>query len=470
MQSVHESLINDIPLCVTNGTTPALTSLHNTFKDQNFKQYVSNRLVKSSHGALYRDASYNFASEVFELGKDKSDLPQRASCVRLIFDKVWQPWNIQKYKKAAPPTCPHCEAEDSLGHLLRDCPIPTIKNIRKAAMESIRTIGSEGDELTHVIFDAVLEIIHEPDGASIWRALWLPKHIESLRTKLNAAGLAPLEPTGLALDSIRSRAIHSKVLDIAKVLGQGALDMMRERSALFQDALHPTNKPTSGKLVPPPLALYTNQKKFKKKIKQTPVPLLENSRVKSMFPAFVPPPRKHPRVLAQEYQRERELAREALTVALRASRAEQQAAVYAASFIVENDVIQPWDPRAFPYFNQSDNSEQVVRPQHLDREASWQYFCGSMFNQAQRAQIFETAQARDRRIEQLASEERQPDPDPHYTPYRHVFGRKFAKPTRPNNETAQALEDQAQPSPQCSLASSSSTTLLELEPVISARL
>jgi hypothetical protein len=95
MQSVHESLINDIPLCVTNGTTPALTSLHNTFKDQNFKQYVSNRLVKSSHGALYGDASYNFASEVFELGKDKSDLPQRASCVRLIFDKVWQPWNIQ---------------------------------------------------------------------------------------------------------------------------------------------------------------------------------------------------------------------------------------------------------------------------------------------------------------------------------------------------------------------------------------
>ena len=89
MQLVHEAFINDIPLCVTSGSTPTLKSLHNTFGEQNFKQYVSNRLVKTSHGNLYRDASYHLCTEIFNL--EKQELPQKASCVRLLFNKVWQP-------------------------------------------------------------------------------------------------------------------------------------------------------------------------------------------------------------------------------------------------------------------------------------------------------------------------------------------------------------------------------------------
>ena len=168
---------------MTNGSTPNLLSLHNTFSARNFKQYINDRLVKTSHGDLYRDASYHLCTQVFDL--DRKDLAQKASCVRLIFDKVWQPWNIQKYKKLAPPRCPHCEVEDSLGHLLRDCTEPAILNLRKAALDSVRLIASEGNETNHAVLDAMLEVISEPDGATIWRSLWLPAQIESFRTRLH---------------------------------------------------------------------------------------------------------------------------------------------------------------------------------------------------------------------------------------------------------------------------------------------
>jgi hypothetical protein len=89
MQAVHEALIDDIPLCVTNGSTPALSSLHNTFSKQNFTQYISDRLTKTAHGNFYRDASYSFCTEIVDL--TKADITQRASAVRLVFDKFWQP-------------------------------------------------------------------------------------------------------------------------------------------------------------------------------------------------------------------------------------------------------------------------------------------------------------------------------------------------------------------------------------------
>ena len=79
---------------------PTLISLHNTFEDQHFKQYVTDRLVKTAHGTFYRDAAYPFAARIFEL--DKADRVQRASCQRLIFNKVWQPCNITKYKGLPP--------------------------------------------------------------------------------------------------------------------------------------------------------------------------------------------------------------------------------------------------------------------------------------------------------------------------------------------------------------------------------
>jgi hypothetical protein len=87
MIQAHKALISEIPLCVTDGNSPTLKSLHNIFKEQNFKKYLSDRLEGSSKGNFYRDASYAFVSQVFEL--DKADICQRASCQRLIFDKVF---------------------------------------------------------------------------------------------------------------------------------------------------------------------------------------------------------------------------------------------------------------------------------------------------------------------------------------------------------------------------------------------
>ena len=103
MREVHSAFITDIPLCVTDGSTPALLSLHNIFEAQNFNQYISERLEKTQYGDFYKDAAYHFTTQVFQL--DKADLCQRASCQRLIFDKVWQPWNITRYNGQPQAQC-----------------------------------------------------------------------------------------------------------------------------------------------------------------------------------------------------------------------------------------------------------------------------------------------------------------------------------------------------------------------------
>ena len=142
--------------------------------------------------------------------------------------------------------CRHCEVEDSLGHLLRDCTQPATLKLRQAALVETRRIVAEGDDLMHHVYDAMLETISEPHGASIWRGLWLPQHIESFRTKLFIAGHIELEATYMQFDSPISRAIHAALLDIAKVFGQASLNMMRERTAQTQDALHPTRAQQAG--------------------------------------------------------------------------------------------------------------------------------------------------------------------------------------------------------------------------------
>jgi hypothetical protein len=261
-QAVHESLINDIPLCVTNGATPTLLSLHNIFSQATFKKYINDRLTKTTHGNLYRDASYNFCTEVFDL--DTGDILYRASCARLIFDKLWQPWNTQKYKKLAPPLCPHCNVEDSLGHLLRDCTLPSIATLRRAAIDAARKVVSEGDDLTHAVLDSTLEVMAEEQGATLWRGLWLPAQIEAFRRKLHGKRLIAMDPRYMQHDSRISREIHAALLDISKIFGQAALNMMRERNAQTQDALHPMRKKQAGKSLPPPLELY-NRRNFSRR-------------------------------------------------------------------------------------------------------------------------------------------------------------------------------------------------------------
>jgi hypothetical protein len=393
MKTVHESLINDIPLCVTDGSTPTLTSLHNIFSAQNFKQYVDERTAQSSHGNLFRDAAYNFCSEVFDL--EKGDLPHRASCDRLIFDKVWQPWNTNKYKRLPPPICPCCMKEDSLSHLLGECTEPTTNYLRKAGIDAVRTVIAEGDDLAHAVLDAVLDILQEPDGATLHRALWLPHQIESLRAKLFQSNKISLDPHCFKWDSPQKRAIQSTLLDISKILGQSALHIMRERNTQTQDALHPTRKPQAGNINLSPLDLYNRQKKFRKRARATEGPHPQtNSRVTSLHVPFVRPPRVTPLQREQAYQLELRAARQAEDDEARLARAEMQAATYAAPFpTLPARPPDPWDPAAFPYLPEGGIGEGPNRPYNdrnrLDRS---ERIMRMTTNQFHRAELYEAAQ------------------------------------------------------------------------------
>ena len=109
-------------------------------------------------------------------------------------------------------------------------------------MDAARKVVSEGDDLTHAVYDSTLEVMAEEQGATLWRGLWLPAQIEALRRKLHGKGLIAMNPRYIQHDSRTSREIHSALLDISKIFGQAALNMMRERNAQTQDALHPTRK------------------------------------------------------------------------------------------------------------------------------------------------------------------------------------------------------------------------------------
>jgi len=130
-----------------------------------------------------------------------------------------------------------------------------------------RKVVSEGDDLIHAVFDAMLEVIGEDLGESIWRGLWLSQHLDSFRAKLAQVNIISLDPQCILYDSPRARANHAATLDIAKIFGQASLNMMRERNAMTHDLNNPLLAAAAGKNISPPLALYDNQKKFRKKTK-----------------------------------------------------------------------------------------------------------------------------------------------------------------------------------------------------------
>ena len=138
--------------------------------------------------------------------------------------------------------------------MLRDCSVPSISNLRKSAIDTARKVVSEGDDIIHVVFDSILDVINEDLGDTIWRGLWLPQQVESIRSKIAESAIVTLEPHCISYDSPRARAIHAATLDIAKILGQGALNMMRERTAISHDAANPLQAQKAGKNLPPPLA------------------------------------------------------------------------------------------------------------------------------------------------------------------------------------------------------------------------
>ena len=279
-----------------------------------------------------------------------------------------------------------------MDHMLRDCKQAAVAALRSEALVTARRIVAEGDALMHAVFDAMLEVIKEPHGASILRGLWLPQHIESLRSKLYISGHVPLDKTEIAWDSPKSKAVHSAVLDIAKVLGQASVNIMRERNAQTQDALNPTRAQQAGKLFPPPLELYDCQKKFKKTKAKPKVPARITTRMMSLHPKFVPEKRKHPRVLAQEYNRERELVAEAARTASIAAMRARAAEVYAELIVALPRVPRTWDPEVYPYDVVPEHPPAPAGDNNYAATLKWWYidrWRRARQNQLERAEIYE---------------------------------------------------------------------------------
>ena len=74
--------------------------------------------------------------------------------MRLVFDKVRQPLNSQRYKRLVSPICTHYEIEDSLVTSSE-----TACNLRKASMEPVWSTLADGAHLMLAVSDAMFEVV-----------------------------------------------------------------------------------------------------------------------------------------------------------------------------------------------------------------------------------------------------------------------------------------------------------------------
>ena len=146
MTEVHENFMRDIPLCISNGRTPTLMSLQNLMKRNNTNGYIADRSKITSRGRLYTDASYHLCVAVNNL--DKGDLLQRAACIRMTFDKYYQPWNIERWAGREPALCLNCGLLDSFAHMVMDCDDPQSELICAEGRELCRAYLAGQDTIT----------------------------------------------------------------------------------------------------------------------------------------------------------------------------------------------------------------------------------------------------------------------------------------------------------------------------------
>ena len=66
---------------------------------------------------------------------------------------------------------------------------------------------SQDDDIAHAVRDAVLEILALPHAANLFRGIWQPQQVETLRLKLHESIGVPLDPLAIVNDSPLKRRI-----------------------------------------------------------------------------------------------------------------------------------------------------------------------------------------------------------------------------------------------------------------------
>jgi len=180
-----------LQLHLVEGDHIFLTALKDKMQSTTFKAYVQQRIKHSTLNDHWTTTTYELANQAWNL--DIGNLSQRSSSIRIIFDKLWQPWNIKKYKKEKDLThaneesqesiaedcnfiCHNCNKQlDSLEHLICYCDNVLIVGLRNEGKDDRRILRTQANNcpLTTIVYDIIESMLtSQQNPVFLYISLW----------------------------------------------------------------------------------------------------------------------------------------------------------------------------------------------------------------------------------------------------------------------------------------------------------
>jgi len=187
-QFITLDIIPQLQLYLIEKDSIFLTSLNSKMQERDFAKYTQNRSLTSSLKQHWTTTTYPLATQAWNL--DIGTLSQNSSSIRIIFNKLWQPWNSTRYKnKIGDITetdqqnnlleqtgleCPYCQQLDSLEHLICNCPHQELKNLRFEGIQERRRLKEEADQhpLTLKVYSIIENMLSQSNPLYIYISLW----------------------------------------------------------------------------------------------------------------------------------------------------------------------------------------------------------------------------------------------------------------------------------------------------------
>ena len=169
-----------------------LTTMKMVFNAQTANAYTTYRDQHQEVGKWFTwdwfDIYWMFTSKVYHF--DECTHLERSLQVRIIFNKLWQQWNIFRFDNNKHPEitdkCRLCGQVDSMLHLIIECKCGGMLDIWRDGRLALQTIMSEiGENKWKVeLLEILVHLLKQEGAMHIWTATWQPHQIEYLRVKL----------------------------------------------------------------------------------------------------------------------------------------------------------------------------------------------------------------------------------------------------------------------------------------------
>ena len=275
IKEILESMSEDFGLYISQNGTPNLSGLRDHFNIQKAHEYNHIRnLFKAESSHDWFDMSLEFANLVWNFEKLTAD--ERHSINRIVYNKLWQPYNIYRYEqeknKPNPNVsnkCPACGLIDPMEHLLKGCDTEQTREIWQDGTGAFERMLAEMENTTvnKQIVKIVLELLNQVDSHHIWLATWQPRQKEYFKKRFDM--LMPLD----ALKEKEVMKIQSTLIIICSVLAKFAQRLIRYRIHVTNEERlskkFPLRKPQKLKLIHDIFTAAIINRKGKKKKKQS---------------------------------------------------------------------------------------------------------------------------------------------------------------------------------------------------------